>query len=173
MADIDQQPSKDLSSGEAIKKLREIGEESNSCMFHTNLQHFPGNCRPMAVQEVDDDGNMWFVSSTESVKNADIEKDPKVTVTFQNNSKWEYVVVNGTAEILQDPALTEKYWNKFFEAWFDGKDDPRISFIKVKCEDGHYWETQNGKFASAVKAMFSAVTGSKIDDGGVDGNLKL
>lgn len=66
MADIDQQPSKDLASKEAIKKLIEIGEESNSCMFHTNLNTFPGHCRPMAVQEVDDEGNMWFVSSTES-----------------------------------------------------------------------------------------------------------
>lgn len=113
MADIDNQPTQDLSSVEAIKKLQELAKDSNTCMFHTNLCHFPGNCRPMALQEADEDENLLFVSSTESTKNADIKQDPNVTVTFQNSKEWEYLVVNGSVEILQDPALTEKYWSDF------------------------------------------------------------
>lgn len=173
MADIDQQPRKDLAYTEAIEKLKELAKSANTCMMHTHLGTFPDNCRPMALQDVDEQGMLWFISSSESEKNNDIQSDPRVALTFQNNSNWEYLALYGTAEIHKDKNLIEKYWTDFANAWFEGMDDPRITIISIKPETGHYWDTKHGKVLSTVKAVFSAVTGAKNDDGGVDGELKI
>lgn len=76
MADIDHQPRQDLSGAEAGQKIREIAKDTRTCMFQTGLDSFPGDTRPMSIQEVDEDGTFWFLSSTESEKNRDIARDP-------------------------------------------------------------------------------------------------
>ena len=38
-------------------------------MFCSKLNQFPHASRPMALQEVDETGKLWFISSTESHKN--------------------------------------------------------------------------------------------------------
>lgn len=53
---------------------------------------------------------MWFISSSETEKDKNIEKDKRVTVTFQNNSKNEHLVLWGNATLHKDKALIEKYW---------------------------------------------------------------
>ena len=173
MADIDVQPTKNLAFADAVKKIKELSEDSNSCMFITNLKSSTPGVRPMALQECDEAGTLWYISSSESNKNREIKDNPEVLITFQNNSKWEYLSLNGTASIHTDKSLIEKYWTDFARAWFDGKDDPRITIISVQPDGGHYWDTQHGKVVSGIKAVFSAITGAKNDDGGVDGKLTL
>jgi general stress protein 26 len=43
-------------------------------MFVTELDQLPSNSRPMSLQECDDEGNLWFISSKESNKNMEIER---------------------------------------------------------------------------------------------------
>ncbi|MET4575816.1 pyridoxamine 5'-phosphate oxidase family protein [Ottowia thiooxydans] len=172
MADMDNQPQQDLSGLEAGKKIREIAKDTGTCMFQTGFDAFPGDTRPMAIQEVDESGTFWFLSSTESEKNRDIAHDPRVVLTCQNEGKKEYLAVTGHATIHTDRASIDKYWTSFANAWFEGKDDPRVSVIKVVPSDGHYWETKNGKIIAFAKMSFAALTGSKMDDGGVSGDLK-
>lgn len=173
MADIDHQPHKDLSNEEAIEKIKQLGKDANICIFHTALNNFPHHASPMALQDVCEMGNLYFISSTENHLNKNIEQDPRVVLSFSNSSKWEYMTVFGNAKVSKDKALIHKYYNKFSDAWFDGEDDPRVTVVIVTPVEGHYWETKNGKIVSALKTVFSAVTGAKTDDGGVDGELKL
>lgn len=170
---MDNQPTKDLSFADAIAKIKEIATDANICMMHTDLQNFPDNCRPMALQEADDEGNLWFISSDQSQQNADINKNPQIMVTFQNSSKMEYLVAYGKASIHKDQEKIDEYWTNFANAWFEGKDDPRITIIRVKVNKGHYWDTKDGKLISSAKMIFSAITGSDVDDGGVSGELNV
>lgn len=173
MADMDNQPTQNLDREAAIKKMKELAEHTPTCMFITKLNSFPNEARPMALQEVDDAGVFWFISSTESNKNHDIENDNRVQLTFQNDSKYEYMTVYGEAHIHTDKALIEKYWTDFANAWFEGKDDPRVTIVSVDIKDGYYWDTKDGKFISLVKMSYSALTGSKLNDGGVEGVLHV
>lgn len=173
MADIDNQPRKDLSRGEAIEKIKELGKEANICIFHTNLENFPHHASPMALQGVCDKGHLYFLSSTSNQKNKDILQDNKVMLSFSDSKRWQYMTIYGRAEIRKDRELIDKYWTDFAKAWFEGKDDPRISVLEVSPEDGHYWETQDGKIVSSLKSIYSAVTGANTDDGGVDGSLNV
>ena len=173
MADIEQQPRQDLNGAAAGKKIYEIAKDARMCMFATDVTNFPGDVRPMAIQKVDEDGTFWFLSSSASEKNRDIAKDSRVIVTCQNDDKYEYLAVSGTATVHTDRATIDKYWTALASAWFDGKDDPRVTVLRVTPNAGHYWQTTSGKIVSFVKMSFAAVTGSKTSDGGVDGELNV
>lgn len=168
-----QSPKENLRGEEAILKLKELAEKSRNCFFSTRVQRFPHTTRPMALQEVDDKGNLWFVSSTESNKNKEIAEDKRVELFFHNSSSYEFLAISGEASIHTDKATIEKYWTNFANAWFDGKNDPTVSIIKVAPIDSDYWDTKDGKIVSFLKMSFMAITGQKGDDGGVEGKLDI
>ncbi len=60
-------------------------------------------------------------------------------------------------------------------AWFeDGKEDPKVSIIRVTPTETYYWETKAGKFISLLNFATAAVTGNKTDnDDGREGNLHV
>lgn len=165
---------KNLSSQAAIEKIKELAMDANICLFVTNLSTIPLSSRPMATQEVDDDGNLWFMSKNDSEKNMDIEKDNRVQLFYSNGSSYEYLSIYGTAEILHDREKIEELFTPMIKAWFkEGKDDPTISLIRVKPVDAYYWDTKNNKMVSLIKIAISAITGKTNDDGGIEGTLKV
>ena len=101
---------------EAIEKLKELSEKARTCMFVTELDQLPSNSRPMSLQECDDEGNLWFISSKESNKNMEIERDPRVQLYFMNNSDSEYLSVYGKAFIYDDKSTIEEKWSVFANA---------------------------------------------------------
>lgn len=161
-----------LSGTAAIEKIKDITESTGTCFFSTRV-HADTKSRPMALQDVDAEGNLWFLSDVNSDKNHEITSDSDVELYFMNNSKYEYMFIKGKATQSQDKALIEKYWNNFANAWFDGKDDPNISVIKVTPNDGYYYQTKENKLIAMSKMIFAAITGSSIEDGGVEGKLKI
>lgn len=173
MADIDQQPRQDLAGEDARTKIHDIGRHTSMCMLATGVGQYPVDVRPMSIQAVDEQGVFWLLSSSESEKNRDIERDPRVVLTCQNDSRYEYLAVSGTARIHSDRATIDKYWTAFAKAWFDGPDDPRVTVLSVTPDQGHYWQTEAGKIVSFVKMSLSALTGSALNDGGVDGQLTV
>jgi general stress protein 26 len=164
---------KNLFDQEAIEKLREIAKDANICHFVTNLSQQPLAARPMATQKVDDEGDIWFFSDKKSDKNEDILRDNKVQLFYSASSKYEYLSIYGTAEIIFDKEKTHELWTNFAKAWFpEGEDDPSLSLIKVSPSDGYYWDTKNNKFVSLLKIAKSILTGN-VDDGGIEGKLEV
>ncbi|MBQ0151987.1 MAG: pyridoxamine 5'-phosphate oxidase family protein [Chryseobacterium sp.] len=167
-----QSPTENLNGNTAIEKIKSLAEAAGTCFFSTHIKS-DTKSRPMALQGVDENGDLWFLSDVTSDKNKEIESDAEVQLYFMNNSKYEYVFVKGKASITQDKNLIEKYWSNFANAWFEGKDDPKVSLIKVTPSDGYYYETKENKIVAMSKMIFAAVTGSSIEDGGVEGKLSL
>jgi general stress protein 26 len=92
---------------------------------------------------------------------------------YMDTGKEHYLSLSGHAEIVKDKAKTDELWNVFIKAWFEGgKDDPAITLIKVMPEEGHYWDTKNGKLVSMIKIAAAALTGSH-SDGGVEGDITV
>lgn len=167
-----QSPHQDLAGTSAIEKIKELAEKARTCFFTTKLGT-DAHSIPMSLQEVDDHGVLWFISSSESEHNRHIAEDPKVQLYFMNDSSYEYVFIKGEATVSKDRELIEKYWSDFANAWFDGKDDPRVTVIGVKAHDGYYYETKDNKVFAMAKMVFAAVTGSKNEDGGIEGGLNV
>ncbi len=162
-----------LSNEKALDKLKELAEDIKVCMFCTELDVRPIPTRPMGVREVDDKGNLWFISSAKSNKNFEIHEDDKVQLIFAKNSDAHFLSIYGKANIYTDREKLEDIWTPMAKAWFEeGKDDPDATVIKVSPLDAYYWDTENGKMITLLRIAASAITG-KGDEGGVEGKLEL
>lgn len=162
-----------LDRKEAIGKLKELIKHNSICMFTSRLTQEPFQTRPMNTAQVDDDGNLWFLSATDSSKNEEIDYDPLVQLFYVNTSDSEYLTVFGKASISKDQNKIEEVWTPVAKAWFtEGKDDPRITLIKVTPEEAYYWDTKTNKMVAMIKVLASAVTGKTMDEG-VEGKLSL
>lgn len=173
MEKVPQQNVQNLSGQEAINKLKELIKSESICFFCTHLMQQPINTRPMSTQKVDDEGNVWFMSSIKSGKNEEIVDNNSVQLFYSNSANYEFLSLFGTATIYTDREKIYEMWTPFAKAWFkDGKDDEDISLIKVTPQSSYYWDTKNNKIISMIQMLASIVTGSAPDDG-VEGLLKI
>ncbi|MEP7278625.1 MAG: pyridoxamine 5'-phosphate oxidase family protein [Bacteroidota bacterium] len=150
----------------AIKKLKEMADEIDMCLFCTSLKTGDGaTCRPMSTQMVDDNGDIWFMSGKDSDKNRDIQHDNQVQLFYAHPGKSSYMVVNGTASISEDRQKIEALWTPLAKAWFkEGKSDPNISLIRVSDINAYYWDTKGNRMVNFVKMVASAATGKTLLD---------
>lgn len=161
-----------LSGAEAIAKMKELAEAARTCFFTTLTDTRPLPSRPMALQEVGDDGSFYFLSAKSSNKNFEIREDGNVQLFFANMGSSEYLSVYGRASISTDREQIKKHWSDFAKVWFQGGvDDPEVTLIRITPEDARYWDTKHNKLVSLLKMAASVVTGKTMDDG-VEGNLK-
>lgn len=165
---------KNLTRDEAIAKMKNLVHGASSiCMFCTTVSNMPFNSRPMGTQKVDDEGNLWFLSTANSNHNAEIAADNRVQLLYSNPSASEFLTINGTAQIITDRATIDELWNSLAKAWFpQGKDDPNLTAIKVTTDKSHYWDTKYGKMVSLLAIATAAATGQQFD-GGVEGKLTV
>lgn len=120
--------------------------------------------RPMAVQEVEEDGTIWFFASDESPKADQLQADPTVNVAFTGSTSW--VSVAGRAEIVEDKAKIHELWNKGVEAWFpDGPDGDDVALLKISPDSAEYWDTPGTRLTATIAYAKSAVTGKRPDVG--------
>jgi general stress protein 26 len=119
--------------------------------------------RPMACQQADPEGTLWFLAFADSEKAEEISRRPGVNVAFTEEGRW--VSVSGTAQVLSDPTRARELWNDFAEAWFRCEpDDPRVAVIRVDGQCAEYWGSP-GKVGTLVGVLKAKVTGDRPDDG--------
>lgn len=161
-----------LHGNEASKKIKDLAD-GNSCFFCTGITTGKTiTTRPMSVQKVDDEGNLWFLSARDSQKNQDIASDPKVQLFFQGSSHSDFLTIYGNATISTDKALIKELWEPILKAWFtEGENDPRISVIKVSADNGYYWDNKHGDAIALLKIAAGAIMGKTMDDS-IEGKIK-
>jgi general stress protein 26 len=127
----------------------------------------------MSVQEIDEQGNLWFLSASDSHKNQEIQIDHQVKLFFQGSAHDDFMYLTGKAEIIEDRNKIEELWEPVMKTWFtEGKNDPRITVIKFVPEEGYYWDTKHGKAIAFLKMLTGAATGKTMDDS-IEGRLKM
>lgn len=164
----------DLQGEDAVKKIKEMVDQSQTCFFCSAVVTGESNGdRPMSVLQVDDAGNLWFLSAKDSRKNQELAIDPSVRLYFQGSKHADFMQLNGTATISTDREKIKDLWSPIAKIWFtEGVDDPRISVIKVTPSQGYYWDTKHGLAVAGVKMVIGAVLGKTMDDG-IEGKLNV
>ncbi len=163
---------KDLKRQDANKKIKELAEKADFCLFTTNLTELPLTTRPMSTRAVDEDGTIWFFSRVSSDKNKEINADNRVQLFYANHSNFEFLTIFGKATILKDVAKAKELWSATAKTWFnEGYDDPELTLLKIEPQDGHYWDTKDGKIVSLFKMVAGAITGKEMNTG-VEGEIK-
>ena len=163
---------KNLAGTDAIRKLKELAEGIDICMFCTHIDEVPLTTRPMSTQEVDEQGNIWFFSRVSSNKNQEIKQDDKVQLLYADIRNSHYLSVYVFADVLVDREKIRKLWDGVEKAWFtEGKDDPEITLIRIRTQEAYYWDTKDGAVISLIKMGVAAITGQEQDQG-VEGTLR-
>ncbi len=158
---------------EAIKKMRHLIDKSGSCFFCTSTLNNKINSSPMSVQKSDVNGDLWFLSPKDSIKNMEITQDSEVTLYFQGSPHSDFLELKGKATISDDKDLIKELWDPMAKSWFkDGIDDPMITVIQFKTESGYYWDNEHGNTIAGVKLLIGVITGTSTDDSN-EGSLKI
>jgi general stress protein 26 len=144
---------KSLEGKDALDKLKHIAKSAENCFFCTNIKTgLPLSVRPMSVLDVDDDGNLWFMSQSDSNKNDEVNHDPFTHLFFQENKNSGFLNIYGITEIVTDREKIEEVWNPLLKVWFqEGKDDPKITLLKVVPTQVYYWDTKHGEMVAFIK----------------------
>ena len=163
-----------LHGSEAVKKIKELVDKSSTCFFCTDIESGkPFITRPMAVQEVDHNGNLWFLSANDSHKNFEIKNDSSVQLLFQGSSYSDFLNLYGKATITEDKQKIKELWKPVLKTWFtEGENDPRISVIKVQPMEGYYWDTKHNMAVGLIKRLTGALIGQTMDDS-IEGDLSV
>ena len=144
----------------SVQKIAELAKGIDFAMLTTVDENGDFVSRPMAQQRTDFDGNLWFLSSRDSRKVAQLTANPRVGVALTSRDVW--VSVNGTAEVLTDGDKAEELWSPQMEGWFpQGPRDDSVVVVKVTGETAEYWDTPGGLVASVLSLVKVKTTGER------------
>ena len=143
-----------------VEKIAELAKGITFAMLTTIDETGAFVSRPMALQDTDFSGDLWFLSSRESRKVAHVQANPHVGVALTSRDVW--VSINGTAEIVDDREKAAELWSPQMEGWFpQGPDDPSVVVVRVEGETAEYWDTPGGLVASALSLVKVKTTGKR------------
>jgi len=153
-----------MTSTEDATKVAELMKDIKIAMLTTVDEQGNFVSRPMAQQEVEFDGDLWFFAERDSRTVRHLAANPHVAVTLASASTW--VSLNGTASVLTDPAKARELWNAVVEAWLpQGPEDPNTVLIKVTGETAEYWDTPGGRIATVLSFAKAKITGERYSGG--------
>ncbi len=155
----------DTSSND-VKKLGELIKDIRIAMLTTVDEDGSLRSRPMATQDAEFDGVLWFMVGADSAKVHEIEQDRQVNVSFADPDDQRYVSVSGTAQLVRDRQKIDEFWNPFNKAWFpEGKDDPNIALLRVNVDKAEYWDSHSNTAMHLIGFAKALITGQSYDGG--------
>jgi len=156
---------------EAVAKVRELLHDHHIAMLTTVDADGALVSRPMGVQDVEFDGDLWFFTSLDSHKVAEIAGGSAANASFAGSSTW--LSLAGTAEVVRDRAKIDELWGPVAEAWFpDGPSTPDLALIRLRAQSAEYWDSPGGRLATAISLVKAKVTGQAYD-GGENASVEL
>jgi len=151
-------------SAEDTSKVAELLQGERFGFLTTTTPEGKLTSRPMALQEVEFDGDLWFFAERDSDWLAHIAASPEVNVGVGSGGTW--VSLTGHALVVTDPAKKKELWNSGAEAWLpQGPEDPSVILVKVDADSAEYWDAPGGRLATAFSFVKAKATGQRIDAG--------
>lgn len=139
-------PMGDLTLKDISKKIADI----DFAMLQTHTEGGQIAARPMSNNgDAEYDGDSWFFLTDDTRTYADIQRDPKVGLSYQGSkglfgSPPIFIQIEGQAELIRDRALFAKHWTSDLERWWkDGIDTPGLALLKVHATRIHYWDGED------------------------------
>lgn len=151
---------------EAIAKLQSLIKGTRIAMLTTQATDGTLHSRPMAVQQTDFDGDLWFFTGAGSGKIGEVHDNANVNVSIADTDHQHYVSISGPASIVRDRAKAEELWNPIFKAWFPkGLDDPDLALLRVKVQQAEYWDAPSSTMVHVVGFVKAILTGKRYEPG--------
>ena len=159
---------------EQVRKIAEMIADIRICMLTTVDTDGKPWSRPMATQEAEFDGDLWFFTRDDSEKVDHVQRNPRVGVAFAEPKNQAFVTMAGRALVVKDRKKMEDLWSEPLKAWFPrGTDDPHLRLLKVEVERAEYWDSPASPIVYAFGYAKAVLTGKPADDVGDHGRVSL
>lgn len=146
---------------EQLEKLIEIIKDVDVVMLTSIAADGKLVARPMQTQELEYDGDLWFITKKDTDKYSEVEANPNVNISVVGKS---YASISGKAEFIDDRQRLEKHWNKIYEEIFDtDSNDPNLVMVKIEMDSAEYWDTGN-RSGMLVNFFKNLTKNNKPDD---------
>jgi general stress protein 26 len=146
------------------RKVAELLQGERFAFLTTRSPDGTLTSRPMTLQEVEFDGDLWFFAERSSNPVTHVTLSPQVNVGVGSGGSW--VSLTGRAAVVDDLAKKRELWNSAVEAWFpDGPDDDSVVLLKVEGDSAEYWDSPGGRLATVLSFAKAKVTGQRIEGG--------
>jgi general stress protein 26 len=151
-------------SNEQTQKVAELLKGQRFGFLTTVMKDGRLASRPMTLQEVEFDGDLWFFAERDSHPVRHVTDSPQVNVGVGSGGSW--VSLSGDAVVVTDTAKKRELWNGAVAAWFpQGPDDDSVVLLKVEADSAEYWDSPGGRLATAFSFVKAKVTGERIEAG--------
>jgi len=125
---------------EAIQTIRSLIKGTEIAML-TTVSEDGLVSRPMKTQDLEFDGDLWFLTKKDTDKFHELLRNKQVNVAYAGGS---YVSIRGKAELVEDPEKLKQLWNPAYEKLLETSvNDPNLVLIKVHAETAEYWDVGN------------------------------
>ena len=156
----------ELTGRTGMEKIGELVKGIRICMMSTIDEGGEVRSRPMATQDTQFDGTLWFLTRHSSDKVADLEQHSNITLDYSDPANSKYITLRGKGSLSPDREKIKELWNFMYKAWFpDGEDDPDIAVLRVDVAEGEYWEANSSKLVMGIRYVAAAVTGGNVSVG--------
>ncbi len=154
--------------------LKKLVKDARIGMLTTMTADGKHVSRPMAVQDVEFDGDLWFFTYADSDLVAQVRTHPQVNVSFSDAKQNAWTSIAGAAVRTDDPAKAKELWNPMLKAWFpDGLDTPNLTLVKVHAESAEYWDSAHSSNVLTLIGMAKAAVTGKQPDAGENETVRL
>lgn len=158
---------------EDIKKLGDLIKDIRVAMMTTVDEDGTLRSRPMATQDMEFDGDLWFFTQASAPKVGEVQQDRHVNISYAAPDDNRYVSVSGTAQLVRDRQKIEQLWKPFLKAWFPkGLDDPDLALLKVHVRQAEYWTSPSSAVVQLAGFVKAVATGQQYQ-GGENAKLDL
>jgi general stress protein 26 len=140
-----------MNNPEGLRKIRTMIDEQKTVMMASDLDKTPFSVCPMTIQQMDEQGDLWFFVSKKSGLFKDIEQDNRVQLLYADEDDDQYISIFGNATHIIAKQKREELWNSHLLNWFKGKDDEDLALISVNMDNAYYWDHENAKLVSFFK----------------------
>ncbi len=141
-------------------QLGELIEDMSVAMLTTADDDGALVSRPMAPQEMDGDGAIWFFTEKNSEKTQHLET---VNLSFTHAAHATYVSVSGYGEIHTNRDHIKRLWTSFVKPWFPaGPDSPNLALFKFMPHAAEYWDAPHSKMVRMFALAASVVAGKPV-----------
>jgi len=139
--------------------VAELVSDAKVAMLTTTTPDGRNVSRPMALQEAEFDGDLWFFAYDSSAKAQQINAHEQVNVAFADTKGHTWTSLAGRATIVHDRQKAGDLWAKPLQAWFpDGLETDGLCLIRVEADSAEYWEGPSSTVAYVAQTVQAAVT---------------